>query len=231
MQRLEHVLIVNKGNIASGKTNLTHLIKDFWGFEEILERWKKSVLERYYSDRKKHGYATQRSFMRERAKALRAAVERPGLYVADYEFGVDSSVYAKNLLTEGVLTHPQFEQLCLYEREQGQGLPQPDLLVYLTTQVDVLQERIRRRGRPAEAGLLTNEGREYLLRLEDLHRASFAAYPGKKAELITDHLALVPEWNFGNPPRTNIEEALDFIRQCLHHPYDSKPFRFEKSFG
>jgi deoxyadenosine/deoxycytidine kinase len=228
---LDNVYIAFTGNIASGKSNLARCMAAKYNFRISPERVDPEILQRYYSDRKKHGFPTQQFFMLTRAQELSKAGIVKGQWVSDFFYGVDSTVYAKNLLREGSIDEVQYAELVSYEQFLGQALPKPDLLVYLRATVDTLQERIRVRGIKEEEGLLNPTGREYLEQLDTLHEAAYNAHIGKRVAITTDELLLVPDFNRGNPRNTHIDMVLEYVVEELLRPQREIPGELTIRFG
>jgi len=233
-QEIMQAYIAITGNIASGKTTLAKDLENRWKFNFFHEKVDPEVLDLFYTDRKAYGKQTQVTFITtrsgdvEKILLLNKHAKRKGVEyyaVTDFVYRVDSQVYAKNLLQEENLTPEEYaEVIHLEESHIGYTLA-PDLLIYLRTSIDVLKQRIIARGRQNEQGLVL-PGNDYLDMLNALHEESFARYQGKKAVITTDSLALVPDFNFGNPKPTSIDEILGNILTWLKSDDDTCVFTF-----
>ncbi len=162
--------IVVEGPIGVGKTALASRLADSLAADLVLEEViGNPFLERFYTDGRSAALPAQMFFLFARAKQLET-LRQPDLFtqvrVADY-------LYAKDRLFAELNLDP--DELALYD-QVAQKLdvepPVPDLVIYLQASVDVLIERIARRGllfeRPIE--------RRYLERLTDAYARFFHAY-------------------------------------------------------
>ncbi|MFH1073275.1 MAG: deoxynucleoside kinase [Nanoarchaeota archaeon] len=233
-EEIMYAYIAITGNIASGKTTLARDLENRWKYEFFKEEVDPRILDPFYKDRKTYGKQTQVHFITTRSEDLekilfflRLAKNNGSPYyaVTDSVFGVDSQVYAKNLLQEENLTSEEYAETVEFENSHTRHIPDHDLLIYLRTSVSVLKQRIIARGRPNEQELALPEN-DYLDKLNVLHEESFTQYKGKKAVITTDNLALVPDFNRGNPKPTSIDDILNFILSCLKSEDDKGIFMF-----
>ncbi len=136
--------IVVEGPIGVGKTSLARRLAKSFGSELLLERAEENpFLERFYQDPRQAALPTQLFFLFQRARQiqeLRQADMFKPVRVADFLLDKDR-LFAQLTLDD--------DELRLYEQAyQSLSLdaPQPDLVIYLQAPVEVLQERINRRG-------------------------------------------------------------------------------------
>ena len=151
---MHYNFLVVEGNIGSGKTSLaTMLAKDFQA-GLILECFEENpFLPKFYKDLEKHAFPLELFFMAERYHQLKNKKEqdlfRP-ITISDYFF-VKSKLFAQNNLKkdEQQLFNNLFDIML-------SSLPKPDLLIYLYSNIDRLQQNIKQRGRDFEQEI-TNE--------------------------------------------------------------------------
>jgi len=159
--------VVVEGPIGAGKTTLAGLLADRWNagrlFEEVEEN---PFLSKFYRDRAAWAFQTQIFFMlgryRQQMELAQLDLFRDRV-VADYMFAKDR-IFASINLTD--------DEFALYGRLASilcEGMPQPDLVIYLQASTDTLLRRISGRGRPFE----TDIGRSYLERLTDAYNDYF----------------------------------------------------------
>ncbi|MGE5240420.1 MAG: deoxynucleoside kinase [Bacteroidota bacterium] len=162
--------VVVEGPIGVGKTSLAMRLADAFGATPLLERPEENpFLERFYQSRKHFALPTQLFFLFQRARQiepLRQSDMFSNGYVADFLLDKDKLFARANL---------DDDELRLYEQVYAQmslSLPAPDLVIYLQAPVDVLVERVRRRGVEYERLI----EREYLQTLVDAYTQFFHHY-------------------------------------------------------
>jgi len=165
-----HRFVVVEGPIGVGKTSLARRLARSYGSELILEQAADNpFLERFYANPRAGAFTTQLSFLFQRTRQLEE-IRQHDLFervrVADYLLDKDR-LFAQLTLDA--------EEYALYEQVYARlaiDAPVPDLVVYLQAPVDVLLERIARRGIRYEQQI----EREYLERLQDAYARFFHAY-------------------------------------------------------
>lgn len=159
-----------EGPIGVGKTSLARRLAETLQFELVLEQAEENpFLERFYRDPVANALPTQLHFLFQRARQaqeMRQSDLFAGGRVADFLLEKDQ-IFAR-------LTLPD-EEYRLYEQVyQGLALdaPTPDLVIYLQAPVDVLVERVQRRGISYEQAVR----RDYLQRLSESYMRFFHRY-------------------------------------------------------
>lgn len=168
MDHLGYVVV--EGPIGVGKTSLVQRLAQSMGIEALLEQPQENpFLERFYHSRQHYALPTQLFFLFQRARQISALKQgdmfRPG-YVADFMLDKDSLFARVNL---------DDDELRLYEQVYNQlqlDMPVPDLVIYLQAPVEVLMERIRKRGVDYEYRI----ERDYLQSLVDAYTRFFYQY-------------------------------------------------------
>ena len=154
-----HIAI--EGNIGSGKTTLATMLSNDMDARLVLEQFADNpFLPKFYSDPEKHAFPLELFFMAERYHQLKNLKEqdlfKPQI-VSDYFF-VKSKLFAQNNLKK--------DEMQLFNRLFDimlSSLSKPDLLVYLYSDVERLQQNIKNRGRDFEQ----NISDEYLQNIQD----------------------------------------------------------------
>ena len=165
-----HRYVVIEGPIGVGKTSLARRLAALRGAELVLERAEENpFLERFYRNPRSGALPTQLYFLFQRARRLQQ-LKQSDLFapvrIADFLLEKDR-LFARVTLDD--------EEYALYEQVYERlalDSAVPDLVVYLQAPVDVLQERIARRGIRYEQGM----EREYLERLADAYTRFFHHY-------------------------------------------------------
>jgi deoxyadenosine/deoxycytidine kinase len=162
--------IVVEGPIGAGKTALAKRLAQSLSAELILEEaLENPFLERFYREGKSAALPTQMFFLFSRARQieqLRQTDMFATVRVCDYLFAKDRLFAELNL---------DSDELALYEQiadKLAVEAPVPDLVIYLQASVDVLFERIARRG----IGFEKMIDRAYLEQLTDIYARFFHAY-------------------------------------------------------
>ena len=154
-----HIAI--EGNIGSGKTTLATMLANDIDARLVLEQFADNpFLPKFYSDPEKHAFPLELFFMAERYHQLKNLKEqdlfKPQI-VSDYFF-VKSKLFAQNNLKK--------DEMQLFNRLFDimlSSLSKPDLLVYLYSDVERLQQNIKNRGRDFEQYISD----EYLQNIQD----------------------------------------------------------------
>ncbi len=165
-----HRYVVIEGPIGVGKTSLARRLAAFRGADLVLERAEENpFLERFYKNPRSGALPAQLYFLFQRARRLQQ-LKQSDLFapvrIADFLLDKDR-LFARVTLDD--------EEYSLYEQVYDRlalDAPVPDLVVYLQAPVDVLQERIARRGIRYEQGM----EREYLERLVNAYTQFFHHY-------------------------------------------------------
>ena len=136
--------VVVEGPIGVGKTTLARRLADSFGSDLLLEgAHENPFLEKFYENPEAAALPTQLYFLLQRAKQLKdmkqADMFNP-VRVSDYLIDKD------RLFAELTL---DADELDLYEQVYSSltlDVPQPDLVIYLQAPVEVLLDRIEKRG-------------------------------------------------------------------------------------
>jgi deoxyadenosine/deoxycytidine kinase len=146
---LQHQFIIIEGNIGAGKTTLSNLLAQDFGYKLLLEEFADNpFLPHFYQNPERYAFPVELFFMTERHKQLQQELSQRDLFqegiVADYIF-FKTLLFARNNLST--------EEYRLFQRLfniLNAAFPKPDLLVYLHRSVDKLMDNIRKRGRSFE---------------------------------------------------------------------------------
>jgi deoxyguanosine kinase len=159
-----------EGPIGVGKTTLARKLSETFRYPILLEPAAENpFLDRFYREGGRHALPTQLFFLLHRAQQL-AQLAHGDLFhpvlVADF-------LIQKDRLFAEITLDPN--ELQLYDQiyqKLAINTPTPDLVVYLQAPTNVLIERVRRRGVPAEQHI----SGEYLTALIDSYTRFFHFY-------------------------------------------------------
>lgn len=165
-----HRYIAIEGAIGVGKTSLARRLAATLGAQLVLEQADENpFLERFYRNPRVGALPAQLYFLFQRAQQ-QASLSQHELFssvrVADYLLAKDD-LFARMTLDD--------EEYGLYRQVHDRlaiDAPKPDLVLYLQAPVDVLLDRIARRGIAHESLI----DRAYLTRLNETYARFFHAY-------------------------------------------------------
>lgn len=188
------------GPIGVGKTSLVdRLVKRFEAVK-VLEDVENPFLPDFYQDKPGAAFQTQMYFLLSRFKQQQEIVQQElfqRLIVSDYSFQKDR-IFAYLTLGD--------DDLALYDKLYATlepNVPVPDLVLYLTADVDTCMARIRRRARGFEREISS----DYMAELIDAYNHYFHYY-NRSPLLVVDtrHLNLVSKGE-------DFDELLDQLRR------------------
>jgi deoxyguanosine kinase len=156
--------IAIEGNIGAGKTTLAHLLSKHFNARLILEQFADNpFLAKFYENPKQNAFPLELFFMAERYKQLKELVFTKDMFqsitISDYLF-TKCLLFAKVNLPE--------EEFRLYQKLFDiiyQQLIQPDIVVYLHSSVNRLQQNIKKRNRSYEQSIPD----EYLFNIQQAY--------------------------------------------------------------
>jgi len=168
--------IAIEGVIGAGKTTLARMLSEKMGARLVLEQFEENpFLPKFYEDPDHYAFQTQIFFLlsryRQQQELFQVDLFQSHL-VSDYIFEKDK-IFAYLTL--------QDEELKLYESlltTIEKSIPQPDLVIYLQSNVERLMENIKLRGRKMEEKM----SEEYIQELNEAYNYFFFRY--KSAPLL-----------------------------------------------
>jgi len=185
-----HVAIA--GNIGAGKTTLTQLLANHFGwepeFEDVLEN---PFLEDFYNDMKRWSFNLQIYFLNSRFRQILDIRESGKDVIQDRTIYEDAFIFAPNLHAMGLMSNRDYDNYSSLFDLMESVTKSPDLLIYLRSSVPNLVKQIQKRGRDYENSISI----DYLNRLNERYEAWIEGYnKGKLLIIDVDDLDFV-----GNP--------------------------------
>jgi deoxyadenosine/deoxycytidine kinase len=161
---MKHQFIAIEGNIGAGKTTLTHLLAQHYNAKTVLEEFAENpFLTKFYENPKQYAFPLELFFLAERFKQQQDLIKNGDLFqqviVSDYMF-TKCLLFAKANLPE--------EEFRLYQKMFEvfyQQLTPPDILIYLHSPVNRLQNNIKKRNRKFEQAIPD----EYLFKIQETY--------------------------------------------------------------
>jgi deoxyadenosine/deoxycytidine kinase len=161
---VKYHFITIEGNIGAGKTTLAHLLSRHFNARLILEQFADNpFLPKFYESPQQYAFPLELFFMAERFKQLKDLIQQKDLFqnvtISDYLF-TKCLLFAKINLPE--------DEFRLYQRLFeiiNQQLIQPDILIYLHSSVQKLQQNIKKRNRLYEQNIAD----DYLFSIQETY--------------------------------------------------------------
>ena len=186
------------GNIGVGKSTLTELLSQRFGWEPFPEPVDANpYLADFYGDMRRWSFHSQVFFLSRRLRHHRLLLDRPHSVIQDRSVYEDAEIFARNLYLQGDMDERDYRCYGELYRVLTMILPPPDLVVYLRASVPTLLHRIAMRGREYERSISP----AYLERLNALYEEWTASFtlcpllmvPADRLDFVQDggHLELI----------------------------------------
>ena len=168
------IIISIEGNIGSGKSTLLRLLKEKiskWTFlSEPIEEWLKikdnqdTILNLFYQDKKRWSYAFQNMAFLTRTEQLEKNIGQNKIIVTERSIETDRNVFSK-ILYDGKFMNDIEYKTYLKLLEMFGKKNRFNGHIYLKTDVNTSNSRIKKRSRESESGIEL----DYLKKLETYH--------------------------------------------------------------
>lgn len=140
-------LILIAGNLGAGKTTLAKQIgqKLNWyiGYESVSDN---PYLPDFYSDMKTWSFHLQVYFLGQRLKQHIYAYNLPQSAVLDRSIYEDAQIFANALHKAGNISDRDYNAYLAIYNYVVETLPAPNMLIYLKAPIQILSQRIKKRG-------------------------------------------------------------------------------------
>jgi len=184
--------ITVEGPIGVGKTSLSKAIADYYQFhllKEIVE--ENPFLGKFYADIEEWSFQTEMFFLCNRYKQLedidKKYLQAGKSVVADYH------IYKNLIFAKRTLKNEQYDKYLKIYDILTDGMPKPNIIIYLSASLDTLLSRIAKRGREIE------------------HQID----PSYLQQLTEDYEIAMTQWEKENPSIPIIRfngDTLDFVQ-------------------
>ena len=173
------------GNIGSGKTTLTRMLAEHYGWTPQYESVTYNpYLEDYYKDISRWSYNLETYFLAQRFKDLLEISKSDDVIIQDRTILEGVEIFVANNHDLGNLSERDFDTYMQLFELMMSMVRLPDLLIYLKSSVPHLVSQIQKRGRDYEQGISL----EYLGGLNERYESWIASYKGPLLVLDVDEL-------------------------------------------
>lgn len=183
----KHVAV--SGNIGAGKSSLTEVIGEYFGWNTVFERVDDNpYLTDFYNDMRRWSFNLQVFFLSRRFEQLQRIEQMDASVVQDRSIYEDAQIFARNLYEMGLMSGRDYQNYTSLFSIMTSYLDPPSLLVYLRASVPTLVNHIQQRGREYESTLRI----DYLERLQGHYEEWIEEYDrGPKLIVDVDELDFV----------------------------------------
>ena len=173
------------GNIGCGKTTLTRMLAEHYGWTPKYEAVTYNpYLEDYYKDIQRWSYNLETYFLAQRFKDVLEIANSDRVIVQDRTIFEGVYIFVANNRAMGNLSERDFNTYMELFRLMMSLVKVPDLLISLKSSIPHLVSQIAKRGRDYEKTISI----EYLTGLNERYDDWIAQYPGKVLTIEADNL-------------------------------------------
>lgn len=173
------------GNIGSGKTTLTRMLSEHYGWTPRYEPVSfNPYLEDYYKDIPRWSFCLETYFLKQRFKDILEIAKSSDVIVQDRTIFEGVRIFVANNHDLGNLSDRDFDTYMELFEMMMTLVREPDLLIYLRSSIPHLVSQIQKRGRDYEQSISI----EYLTGLNDRYEKWIGDYKGKVLVIEADEL-------------------------------------------
>lgn len=173
------------GNIGCGKTTLTRMLSEHYGWTPKYEAVTYNpYLEDYYKDIKRWSFNLEVYFLTQRFKDVLEISHSDDVIIQDRTIFEGVYIFVANNKAMGNLSDRDYETYMELFRLMMSLVKAPDLLIYLKSSVPHLVSQIQKRGREYEKSIEI----EYLEGVNERYEKWIAEYQGKVLVIDADGL-------------------------------------------
>ena len=180
-EQKKHQYIAIAGNIGAGKSSLTGLLAQHFGWQAFYESVDDNpYLADFYEDMLRWSFNLQIYFLSSRFRHQKDMLKKETSLIQDRTIYEDAYIFAPNLHSMGLMTTRDFENYFSLFNLIESFVKAPDLLIYLRASVSKLVQNIQTRGREYEESIRL----DYLKRLNERYEAWISTYDKGKLLII-----------------------------------------------
>jgi len=148
------IFVAVAGNIGSGKSSLTRLLSEHYGWKALYESVEDNpYLADFYLDMNRWSFNLQVYFLSKRFKDHKRIVEGTESVIQDRSIYEDAEIFAKNLHLIGKMDDRDYTNYRELYGVMMEYLQPPDLLIFLDARIETLLNQIAKRGREYEQSI------------------------------------------------------------------------------
>jgi len=150
----EKIFVAVAGNIGSGKSSLTRMLSQHYGWKSFYESVEDNpYLSDFYADMGRWSFNLQVYFLSKRFNDHKKIVDGKDSVIQDRSIYEDAEIFARNLHLIGKMDDRDYTNYVELYRVMMQYLRPPDLLIFLDARIETLLKQIARRGREYEQSI------------------------------------------------------------------------------
>ena len=173
------------GNIGCGKTTLTRMLAEHYGWTPKYEAVTYNpYLEDYYKDIERWSYNLETYFLAQRFQDVLEIAKSKEVIIQDRTIFEGVYIFVANNKAMGNLSDRDFDTYMQLFNLMMSMVRKPDLLIYLKSSVPHLVSQIQKRGRDYEKSISI----EYLSNLNERYDKWISEYDGQVLVIEADEL-------------------------------------------
>jgi deoxyadenosine/deoxycytidine kinase len=182
----EKMYIAVAGNIGSGKTTLTQMLADHYGWTPQFEAVKNNpYLKDYYGNINRWSFNMEVFFLKERFRHILEIEKSSQTIIQDRTIYEGVHVFVTNNYKQGHLSDRDYKAYMELFELMTDMVRYPDLMIYLRASIPHLVSNIQKRGRDYEQAIQI----DYLKGLNDLYEDFiYNKYKGKVLTIEVDNM-------------------------------------------
>ena len=199
-----HIAIA--GNIGCGKTTLTRMLAEHYGWQPRYESVSDNpYLEDFYADMERWSFNLQIYFLNRRFKEVVEISQTDDIIVQDRTIFEDACIFAPNLHDQGMMSDRDFNNYKDLFDLMMSLVKLPDLMIYIRSSISTLVSQIQKRGREYKQTMRL----DYLQGLERRYEEWIKTYEGRLLVIDGDNC------KFGDNPE-HFDQVINRIDGLLY---------------
>ena len=169
-----HIAIA--GNIGSGKTTLTKMLAQRYGWTPRFEPVDNNpYLDDFYKDMNRWAFNLQIYFLNKRFKEVVEIANSPETIIQDRTIFEDARIFAPTLHDQGYMSDRDFQNYSDLFDLMMSLVKLPQLMIYIRSSIPTLVKHIEKRGRSFEKSIRI----DYLTGLQERYENWIKSYKGE----------------------------------------------------